>query len=375
MPEDNAEVRSVKSDVTNVRFSLEEFMFMFGKIVNIDIAENFIDVLLKTSITMSPFTAKRLAVLLDKAVNEYEQTYGPVIEEPEPAPEKNKEPSYSPPAIEIKNDSELAENLDRNARHLNDLIQQLGVKTFFESSVKMSDKKILADRYLTGFKRYAPGDSLNQVSELCRRLNMPDDFKISFLGGVENAVRLLFEYEGGEQTLYYRAWLESGGAVSGETGNISGKKNPFLSHIGFKWDVFENDNRTITYCTCFPGLSCDEIIEKLNLIFTEKNQAYIPGFCSKILSLACEKINFEEIRYFEVKEDNNSGICFDLNLYRAKLKADEILHLLGDAASHFSVSYEHFHEIFIRVSACFFSRITGGIDEKGQSFLTFSFRG
>ena len=654
--EDGTDVRSVKADVTNVKFSLEEFALMFGKIVNIDVAGNFIDVQLQTCVTMMPYTAKRLTLQLESVINEYEKKYGPLIQGPEsPSKKEYPEPSSGPAVIEtksgiesgqamlkyvenlnatiemersfkikkgsilpnrflagmskeslgdnalknvedvirgmnipqdllesfeadfpasdyvhfgfeenvkgityktylefyenIKNSSPgrqessdhvllhrglkwnpennvkgnitdynwfpnlsitgMAERLrklvkpdkydslykavkgildlashkvffndvlyqevsekensrksfdinfyradisvselypflvelcgyysiplsvflsfyetvkdkkfghisggmdregesfvtvyygaetkgdginteitaaestdpngfsDQNAKHLYNLIQGLGVKTGFEQSFKMFDKHILADRFLTGFNREdLKEDAAEQITEICSRLNMPDDFKQDFLSSINDANILLFGFEGSEQTLYYKAYLEFG-KKNLEQSQKGGKENtPFLIHIGYKWDVFENANRTTTYYTCYPRLDYNEITEKLAEVFPDENSKYIPGLCARIINLASTRVSPAEILYFEAKEENNPRLSFDINFYRANLKVSEVFPLLCEAAGYFSIPFERFYKLYSGASSDTFGHLTGGIDRNGRDFLTFYF--
>ena len=69
-------MRSVYANVCNVAGTREEIVLLFGMNQAWHVAQKEVTVQLSDRIVMSPFAAKRLAVLLNKVVQDYESRYG-----------------------------------------------------------------------------------------------------------------------------------------------------------------------------------------------------------------------------------------------------------------------------------------------------------
>ncbi len=73
---DSANMRSVYANVFNVAGSQEEFVLSFGMNQSWGTGQKQVKVQLTDRIVMSPFSAKRLAKLLNDVIKEYESRYG-----------------------------------------------------------------------------------------------------------------------------------------------------------------------------------------------------------------------------------------------------------------------------------------------------------
>ena len=73
---ENASIPSVYSNVCNVAGTREEIVLLFGMNQAFNATENEMTIQLSNRIVMSPFVAKRLALLLNNVVADYESKYG-----------------------------------------------------------------------------------------------------------------------------------------------------------------------------------------------------------------------------------------------------------------------------------------------------------
>jgi hypothetical protein len=73
---ENASIPSVYSNVCNVAGTREEIVLLFGMNQAFNATENEMTIQLSNRIVMSPFVAKRLALLLNNVVTDYESKYG-----------------------------------------------------------------------------------------------------------------------------------------------------------------------------------------------------------------------------------------------------------------------------------------------------------
>lgn len=73
---ENASIPSVYSNVCNVAGTREEIVLLFGMNQAFNATENEMTIQLSNRIIVSPFVAKRLALLLNNVVTDYESKYG-----------------------------------------------------------------------------------------------------------------------------------------------------------------------------------------------------------------------------------------------------------------------------------------------------------
>ena len=83
---DDTNMRSVYANVCNVAGTREEIVVLFGMNQAWHSGQRELTVQLADRIVLSPFVAKRLAVLLNNVIRDYESKYGTLnIEPPRPA--------------------------------------------------------------------------------------------------------------------------------------------------------------------------------------------------------------------------------------------------------------------------------------------------
>ncbi len=75
---DDSNMRSVYANVCNVAGTREEIVLLFGMNQAWHSAQQEMTVQLADRIVLSPFVAKRLAVLLNSVIQDYESSYGPL---------------------------------------------------------------------------------------------------------------------------------------------------------------------------------------------------------------------------------------------------------------------------------------------------------
>ena len=73
---DSTKMRSSYANVFNVAGAREEFVFFFGMNQAWDAGQKELKVQLTDRIVLSPFAAKRLSLLLNNVINDYESRYG-----------------------------------------------------------------------------------------------------------------------------------------------------------------------------------------------------------------------------------------------------------------------------------------------------------
>ncbi len=79
---DDSSMRSVYSNVCNVAGTREEIVLLFGMNQAWHSGQKEVTIQLADRIVLSPFVAKRLAVLLNNVIRDYESKYGTLNIEP-----------------------------------------------------------------------------------------------------------------------------------------------------------------------------------------------------------------------------------------------------------------------------------------------------
>lgn len=73
---DDSNMRSVYANVSNVTGGREEIVILFGMNQAWHAGQEEVKVQLTDRIVLSPFAAKRLSILLNNVINDYEKRYG-----------------------------------------------------------------------------------------------------------------------------------------------------------------------------------------------------------------------------------------------------------------------------------------------------------
>jgi len=248
---DSSNIRSVYANVAKLSAGREEIILQFGIDQSQNAPERESGVLLTASITLNPFTAKRLALLLDNALQDYEVEYGPL----------DKGFSSNPDISE-------PESTDEKARLLFQLVGELDVQIGIERSFKIFDQSILANRFLLGFKKDTiSGDSSEKILDICERMDMPGNCLEAFRENLSEANIVLFGFEKNETNRLYKAYLEFGGRFEKLIKDNPDKPEPFLIHQGFKWDASDNRRCARAEYICFPSFSVEKMLERLSGFF------------------------------------------------------------------------------------------------------------
>lgn len=266
------------------------------------------------------------------------------------------------------------EKSDDKAGRLFNILNSLNIQVGFERSFKVLPDILLSDRFLAGFERESIVQNPDEnIMNICRQLDMPEDFMESFKENLTDSNIVLFGFEGNEKSRIYKAYLEFGHRITEKIKENPDNPEPFLIHRGFKWDVSDNSQKSETMYTCFPLFNIQDIMKRVTSVIYSPEHKSPFGIIEDIMNLAAIKVNPYEFIYFEASETNNPRISFDVNMYRANLRMNEIYPLLLDIMRHYSIPDEQFHKLYKSVSSLIFGHLTGGFDREGRDFLTVYF--
>jgi hypothetical protein len=358
---DSSNMRSAYANVFNVTAIREEIVLLLGESEWLDKDER--TVRLTNRILLNPFTAKRLLILLQNAVQKHESKFG-LLESEFPAPTGLLKADSTPSMEEIK----------RRADFLIGLIKELNVMYDFERSFKMSQRKMLWHRFLVVVdKNDIRGTSHERVLSICERMGMPEDFFGMFKENLSQANPVDFGFEADEGSCIYKAYLDFLPQLR-RGGDIKlNQTKPHIMFLGFKWDVLDPTKKALTKYTWYPSLSFEEIVEKLSDIYHSDKGRKSNDLAEEFLGIISSRTTHDKVYYLDVSEEHGQRRSYDINAYSANLQLKELYPLMTKIWQYFSIPAEEFSDLYRQMETKIFGHFSGGMDREGNDFLTVYF--
>lgn len=358
---DDSNMRSVYANVARVVGGREEIVLLFGMNPALNAAQAEVKIQLTDRITLNPVAAKRLSILLNNVLWDYQRRYKSLPIEPR---------KQETPAIRTRPFSETKRK-DHTARLPIELLNSLNIDYHFERSFKVFEKTILANRFLLGFKKDTVREKPHEkVREICMRMNMPADLLEVFERHIPDADYIHFGFEENERTCIYKVYLEFYEKIEKEMKSRRNASDRSLMHLGFKWDALDNTRRNLTNYTWHPFLSVDTMVKKLSDILVSDQNRTTLELAKGILGVASQKIPHNDILYLEVTEKDNPRESFDINIYRANLQLSELYPFLVEMCQNYKIPGEKFHALYDTVKTRICGHLSGGVDRDGKDFFT-----
>jgi hypothetical protein len=341
------------ANFAQVKASREEFMLLLGTGRSGLANANEMRVTLNQRIILSPAAAKRLSVVLNGVIQEYEAKFGSLEKEVAIRDELLPTPPLRPPPFKF---------------------DRLHIKPAFERSFKVKEKTLLENRFLLGFEKELIKPGANEhIMDICEQIGMPPDLMAVFVKNLPDANIAGFGFGENETTCIAKAYLEFGIRYYRALRDKPQDPDPYLSHLGCKWDVSDSKKSVVTKYTCYPAYTTEDMLERISSgLYKDKNSspyAIVKG----ILELASSKVGNDKFLFLGVGEENNPRNSFDINIYRANLQMNDIYPFLLEMCRFYSISEKRFHELFEPIKTQIFGHIAGGIDRKEKDFLTIYF--
>lgn len=310
----------------------------------------------------------RLPTLLDCHMKEHEDRYGPLGQPAGGTPESIEL------GIDLLPSKFRTQRTEQEAGLILGLIKNLDLEVGFERSIKLLPDVVLANRFLTVFRRDIGEVGMDKkILELCHGIDMPPDFLKAFKEYLTGANHVSFGFEEHEENCVYKAYLEFGNRYKKIFQKTPEQPNPFIIYTGYKWDTKDNRRNAITQYKCFPAIPVEAIMERLSNSFYYGGKGDLLEITSGILDRTLKKIEPYEILYLEVEEEGNPRKSFDINIYRAKLTMEALYPLLLKIYEYFAIPSEIFYDIYSTIKDQIFGHLSWGIDREGRDFFTFYF--
>jgi hypothetical protein len=361
------DVFTVRADVAQVKAGRDEFMLLFGAARKEQPNQGELRVELLERVVLSPFAAKRLLVQLHRMIRDYESQFG-VLDEAIAIRERLfPTPPLRPPSFRSEQAAQKVKTCFR-------LLERLHIKPAFERSFKVKEKTLLKNRFLLGFEKdlIQPGPN-EKVLDICEQMGMPPDLMAGFLKHLPEASIVGFGFGENEKTCVVRAYLEFGVRYYRAMKSKPHDPDPYLSHLGFKWDVSDNRRGVVTEYICHPAYTTEDMLERLSRDVYGHHGQNPYEIVKGILDLASSKAGNDKFLFLSVHEGSNPRNSFDINVYRANLQLKEIYPFLLDMGRFYSIPDTQLHDVYDPIKTKILGHIAGGIDRSGNDFLTLYF--
>jgi hypothetical protein len=312
-------------------------------------------------VALAPETAQRLLVALDETLRRRPRVFeGPGDASPERAAEL-----------------QLRGEMPRNARpddvaaqgaQLLAEVEALGVPFRYERSFRIARASLLANRFLlTVTKSAIPGDAPSQVLEICSRLGMPPVLQEQALAHFAEAGAVHFGFEASADAALLKLYLEQAIAPArAEEARADGAA--LLQHIAYKWDPAGGEG-VVTRYLWHPVRTREQLDERLAQVYRDAPEAAEARIAREVLELATRHVPAERLQYLEVQEDGNGRRSFDLNVYDAGLKVQDLRSALTAMRDHFALRPGQFQALYDQVKSRPLGHVAGGTHRNGAGFF------
>jgi len=363
---DDTHARSYSADVAQVKASRESFMLLIGRRRSAENNPNGHRVPLDTLITMNPVAAKQLAIQLDTVVRQHDKKFGlqdrRTIQQPELLPT----PPIPAPAFRS---SQATEKVNLLFQFLKDH----QVTPAFERSWGFQIEALQADRFLLGFEKNQIGSNPDEkVVQAGMQMDMPEDFLKVFLENLPKAKIVGFGFGEDQDTCIIKAYLELGAPFYRAESTVH-KSDPYLSHLGLKWDADDRSRKALARYTCSPGLTGREVRQRLSNEFYGTASTRPFKIIDGILKLAAKRGDGQRFDFLDVTEEGNPRSSYDINVYGANLQLNEIHTFLLDICQYYQIPENQFGTCYELAQNHILGHVAGGRHRNGQDFLTLYF--
>ncbi len=358
---DDSHASNLRANVFKVAAAQGELALFFGETQKSRENENLVRITRR--ILINPLIAKKLSIALQHAVQQYELKFGSLDHEPEANPAAVKAPLSLP-------DFQSKESVKR-AEALYELISRLKLTVALERSVKLTEKRASPNRLLIAFKSNSLGTNPHETAAaMAARIDMPDTFREVFNRHLAEATGIGLGLEEDGTKCILKAYLEFRNRYKEAIGKYPGSSDPFILHLGFKWDSEDKTKNALADYLCYPGFTLQQMLDRLSKTVYPDGEDKTFRIVKKLLERASEKAGPGNLIYLEVTEQNNQRSSFDINLYGAECRLEEIYPHLLEIWRHFSIPEEEFHRFYDPLRTRTLGHLSGGRDRKGESFIT-----
>ena len=360
---DDTRMTSTYVNATLVTGSREAIDIVFGIEQARQAGRNEVRVEPSRHVELSPSVTKQLAIDLEDAIGNHET----IRRGREPAPVVRGTKQKVEPDVD-QNES------DKHIEKILTLFQQVGrldTRVDFEQSFKAIHGRLFEKRFLLGINRRVGGaGSDERLVSIGENIGMPHNLLASFERSLPHANHVYFGVEEGEETLTLKAYLEFRDQIERQIdgADVAGQSFPLFA--GFKWDSSSPSRQAVTEYVWYPSLPVPEMLERLKTTVDPIRHPELFEVVSEIVERASERISHGDIQYLEVTEEGNPRRSFDINIYKAGYRLEDLVPFLSKAMEHYAFAPERTRVLYDRIKTDRFGHLAGGVDRENRDFMT-----
>ena len=258
------------------------------------------------------------------------------------------------------------------AQQLVRLVRELGAPFGLERSLKITRGALDRDRFLLSVGRAAFGHNAEfRLLEMCRALNIPQDFADRFASSLEGADIIHFGYENSAGRAIYKIYFEYASAV--RRAMKTAHAAPTLVHLAYKWASDEPENRAVTRYTWIPCPTGEDLQRKLHSLLPAAETPNASRCMTGVLSKVAALIDLRELLLMEVEEPGYPRRSCDLNVYDAEMRVHQIADLVEAAAAGLSAPAAEINAVLNNAANKVLGHFSAGLGRGGREFVTIYF--
>ncbi len=248
------------------------------------------------------------------------------------------------------------------------LVEHFNLKCGYEKSCKFTQGELLRNRYLLGIDKSQL--DANRLQLVCQEMNMPQSHFQELIDHEDDANLVLLGFEESSNDASYRVYLEFWDRIKEKIKQSQAPYPTQTMFLGYKWSAFDNSQATTSEYTYYPRIELARILQRLGNMLDTSQGRQLLDITADILARTLEHTDSESLIYLEASEVGNPRKSFDINLYPAGLKLQDIHPQLAALCELYSVNAHEFAELYSNAGARALGHISGGLDRNGQSFFT-----
>jgi hypothetical protein len=126
----------------------------------------------------------------------------------------------------------------------------------------------------------------------------------------------------------------------------------------------------LTSYTWHPFITVEAMLDRTAGLFGPAGAGGLMDVTGDILRAAARRVPHQDIFFMEAAEQGNPRRSFDINMYRAKLRMEELEPILSRLLHYYDLPVDRFRALCDDIRASVFGHISGGIGRTGNDFFT-----
>jgi hypothetical protein len=260
------------------------------------------------------------------------------------------------------------------------VLQAHGLPNAYERSFKMTNGRLLANRYLLGVPGERP--SRATAASIARALGMPESLREPFLDELEDADGILLGFEAGTEAATLKLYLEyrpaddqpaSGPAsvLMHSTGvSTEASTEGRLLHKGFKWCVGSDVQARVTLYREREITKAQDVVR--HFAHLGLHPATLDVLRAALLQNS-HQYPVSGLRLSEVSDNTTPRLGLDLNVYAAGLSVASIEPALRGAAQDLNIEMAAFDRLMQLARPALLGHLAAGLDADGRDYLSVYF--